>query len=202
MTSLSSTSIVAPEFGANYPYDFSSLSLKEIKKYKGAYGTLLSNCKSWTEVLRLMPSYVQKDRKTPQWIVKSIQFTRKIYVDNQSICDEWSTLLDKKNNSWQILEWRGNRTVHIIYKHLVQFRASGIRIMKPDIAPSLIAMTPTQIPIIPSESRYVSKYEAAKLQHLHKLKRLPEGNNAAFKALGNAVNAKIVELIGKNLILM
>lgn len=107
--------------------------------------------------------------------------------------------INKNYNSWQILEWRGMHTTMDIYEHVVQFRASGIRILKPHIAPSLISMTPTQIPIIPSQNRYMSAHEAAKLQNLHELPNLPETIVGAFKALGNAVNAKVIELIASNL---
>ncbi|MBR7777945.1 DNA cytosine methyltransferase [Undibacterium rugosum] len=200
IATLCSVSIVAPEFGATYPENFSKLSLRELKHYKGAYGQSLEHCHTWAELLALMPSYVQKGKQIPQWMLKSIRFSRNLYQANENFCDQWAKKLSKINNSWQILEWRGAHVKHVIKDHIVQFRASGIRILKADIAPSLIAMTPTQIPIIPSESRYVSKHEAAKLQYLHTLKKLPEKNNAAFKALGNAVNAKIIELIGKNLI--
>ncbi|GHA70384.1 hypothetical protein GCM10009007_08900 [Formosimonas limnophila] len=196
---LSGVSIVAPEFGANYPENFVNLSLKDMRQYKGAYGQSLERCRTWSELLSHIPSYAQKNKKISPWILKSVRFSRNLYQENKGLCEKWSKKLNKINNSWQILEWRGDHTKHVIGNHVVQFRASGIRVLRADVAPSLIAMTPTQIPIIPSESRYVSKYEAAKLQHLHTLKKLPEKNNAAFKALGNAVNAKIIELIGRNL---
>ena len=48
-------SIVAPEFGANYPKDFSKLTLKELRNYRGAYGQPLSNCRTWQSALALMP---------------------------------------------------------------------------------------------------------------------------------------------------
>jgi DNA (cytosine-5)-methyltransferase 1 len=98
-----------------------------------------------------------------------------------------------------ILEWRGRRSVLDIYKHLVQFRASGIRVLKNEIAPSLISMTPTQIPVVPLENRYMSEYEAAKLQNLHDLQSFPKGTTKAFKAFGNAVNAKVVSVISKRI---
>lgn len=192
-------SIVAPEFGATYPYDFSGLSLKDMRGYRGAYGVSLSSCKTWAEIMLLLPSYIRDRKQVPDWIMRSVNWTRELYSHNKSICDEWSIDLDKSNNSWQILEWRGMPDLRDINLHMVQFRASGIRVFKQEVAPSLIAMTPTQIPIIPSQRRYISKYEAAKLQYLHTLKRLPEQNNQAFKALGNAVNARIIELIGRNL---
>jgi len=199
LNDIGSISIVAPEFGANYPHDFSKLTLKEMKQYRGAYGQELGQCNSWEAIMALMPSYVQKNKKIPNWIERSITFTRELYIKYSKTCDKWVLGLDKTNNSWQILEWRGLRDNININNHIVQFRASGIRILKPNIAPSLIAMTPTQIPIIPSQSRYVSKHEAAKLQHLEGLKCLPNDTKDAFKALGNAVNAKIIEIISKSL---
>ena len=60
--------------------------------------------------------------------------------------------------------------------------------------------TNTQIPIIGWEKRYITRKEGLKLQSLTGIK-LPESEGAAFKALGNAVNSHIVELIAKQLIL-
>lgn len=196
---ITAVSIVAPEFGADYPLDFSELTLDEIKKYKGVYGKELKDCQDWEEVMSLMPSYTKKNRKVASWIEKSVIYSRELYKSKTQVCDEWKSEFNFTNNSWQILEWRGLRDTLNIFKHLVQFRASGVRVLKSNVAPSLIAMTPTQIPVIPSQSRYVSTQEAAKLQYLHKLKFLPTDRKAAFKALGNAVNAKIVEIITKNL---
>lgn len=199
LPSRSSYSILAPEFGANYPKDFSSLSLEQMKKYRGAYGQSLSKCQDWVEVMEKLPAYTRKDKKVASWIEPSFQLSRDIYKDNRKFIDSWKKKLDKSNNSWQILEWRGHLDKYDLFSHLIQFRASGIRVLKPEIAPSLIAMTPTQIPIVLKESRYLSKHEAAKLQFLHELKYIPENSNRAFKALGNAVNAKIVGLIALNI---
>ena len=170
-----------------------------MKQYKGAYGQDLSDCKSWFEIMQKMPSYTQKERKTANWITPSILLSRKIFQENQTFIDRWVSALDKNNNSWQILEWRGHLNCYDLFKHLIQFRASGIRVLKPEVAPSLIAMTPTQIPIIPKEARYLSKHEAAKLQFLHELKHIPDNTTKAFKAFGNAVNAKVVGILAANI---
>ena len=187
LQSLPSVSIVAPEFGATYPVNFQQISLKNMKRYKGAYGVSLASCKSWEDLMANLPSYTITNKKQPTWMLRSIQFTRELFNENSKKCMLWSEKLEKKHNSWQILEWRGKRTELNIYKHLVQFRASGIRVLKPETAPSLISMTPTQVPVIPLAKRYLSAYEAAKLQNLHTLKYLPSGTTKAFKALGNAV---------------
>lgn len=55
-------------------------------------------------------------------------------------------------------------------------------------------MTSTQIPIIAWEKRYMTPKEGARLQSLDRLKALPEGH-LAFEALGNAVNATVVEKV-------
>ncbi|WP_353406507.1 DNA cytosine methyltransferase [Pseudoteredinibacter isoporae] len=193
-------SLCAPEFGATYPLDFHNLRVKDMQNYKGAYGKSLKDCKSWSEVMMLMPSYVQKNKAAPEWMLESVEYSRSFYRKHKRFLNSWHKNLQKENNSWQILEWRGHRDYLNFDRHLIQFRASGIRIIRAVRAPSLISMTPTQIPIVGSQMRYLSKHEAAKLQNLHKLKSIPKNDTRAFKAFGNAVNAKVVELIAKKLI--
>ena len=100
--------------------------------------------------------------------------------------------------SWQKLEWNCQNEERIIKKYILQFRASGIRIKKTNYAPSLV-LTSTQRPIIGWEERYISPREAAKLQALDDIE-LPDIESTAFRALGNAVNSKIVKSIALNLI--
>ena len=194
-----SLSISAQEFGATYPIDFTQLAINDLRGYKGAYGQNLRDCKTWNDVLSKMPSYCRKAKRVPEWLIKSVNLSRDIYSQNAGFLDEWSKDFDKQNNSWQTLEWRGYKTKRLLSNHILQFRASGIRVMKPGKAPSLIAMTATQVPIIGSKMRYISKYEAARLQNLHGLAKIPSNDFHAFKAFGNAVNAKIVELIALNI---
>ena len=61
-------------------------------------------------------------------------------------------------------------------------------------------MTTTQVPIIAWEKRYMTPRECAKLQSLSELEYLPVAATRAFKALGNAINADVVELIAASLI--
>ena len=77
-------------------------------------------------------------------------------------------------------------------------RASGVRVKPPTTAPSLVAMTTTQVPIVGRSretKRFLTMREAARLQSMHKLRHLPENESLAVQALGNAVNVEVVRRI-------
>jgi DNA (cytosine-5)-methyltransferase 1 len=197
VTGITSHTVLAAEFGATYPVeDLLNLSLDEFRKYKGAFGTSLSECTSIEECLSKLPDYLQKDPGVaPNWIKPYIVTSRAIYNQHKDFIDNWKSPIINLHKSWQKLEWRGDRDNPNIWEHLVQFRASGIRVMRPKLIPSLVAMTSTQVPIIGAEKRYLTTREAAALQAMETLKILPEAKSNAFKALGNAVNAKIINCI-------
>ena len=89
--------------------------------------------------------------------------------------------------------------------YVMQVRASGVRAKRPTTAPALIAMTQTQVPILGANisgtgtRRYMTPAECARLQSLGGIS-LPATDVAAYRALGNAVNAKVVGNIAEPLI--
>ncbi len=96
--------------------------------------------------------------------------------------------------SLQKFEWNAKGEARRLDELVLQFRASGLRAKRTTTAPSLIAMTTTQVPVITWEGRYMTPRECAKLQSMQAL-RLPEAPTHAYSALGNAVNVELVRAI-------
>jgi len=194
---LSHHSIVASEFGATYPVEgMHKITLKELRTYKGAWGESLKDCKTWAQAFKLLPHYVDPIKKSPaDWLIDSIKHSRKNFSSNPKLFKSFKKELSSMPRSWQKMQWQGDRNRRSIKNHVIQFRASGIRIIRPEFAPSLVAMTTTQTPIIGQTGMYMNAREAASLQGLEKLKALPDNRTSAFHALGNAVNAKIVKKV-------
>ena len=195
--------IWAMEFGADYPYeDFSPASMEasELRKFRGAYGKSLAKVPDG-ELPAALPPYARADKKVvPDWKIDFIRKNRELYQKNKKWIDEWKDELLAFPPSLQKLEWNCKGGERDIWKYVIQFRASGVRVKKPTTAPSLIAMTVTQVPVIAWERRYMTPRECAKLQSMESLKVLPDASTAAYKALGNAINVHVMRLVARALV--
>lgn len=192
--------ILAPEFGATYPFNISISDPSFARQFKGAFGKDMSFVEDINDIIECLPRYAKENvGKVSSRLAEAIQASREIYIRHRDFLDTWKLHLQVFPLSWQKLEWQGDRNGLDIWDHLIQFRASGIRIIRTTSAPSLVAMSTTQTPIIGSLKRYMSIREAAALQSLDKLEYLPETDSKAYKALGNAVNAHIIHEIGQKL---
>lgn len=191
------------EFGATYPYEDAtprSLGYRALSKFRGSFGcklTGLGKASMWDG----LPSYARaKSRRFPDWKVRFIAQNRAFYAQNRAWIDPWLPRIRTFPPSLQKLEWNCKGDERNIWLYVIQFRASGVRVKRPTTAPSLVAMTTTQVPIIAWEKRYMTPTECARLQSMRGLRYLPGSEEAAFTALGNAVNVKVVTRIAKALL--
>jgi len=194
---LPSFPIWSMEFGASYPCDRKNLrhlSLREIRRYRGSHGRKLRGA-SWSEVESLLPSHARGMGEVfPRWKKNFIRQNREFYADHKKKIDKWLPKILRFPPSLQKFEWNCQGEERDLWQYVIQFRASGVRVKRATTAPSLVAMTTTQVPIIAWEGRYMTARECARLQSMGDLKFLPAGS-AAVEAFGNAVNVTVVESI-------
>jgi DNA (cytosine-5)-methyltransferase 1 len=109
--------------------------------------------------------------------------------------------------SLQKLEWNCKGEELNIWNHILQFRPSGLRVKRLAHVPALVAMTTTQIPIVPrlnteesltgaavgTKGRHLLPSEALQLQGFPPHWRLPKSRERAFTCFGNAVHAGLVK---------
>ena len=190
---LPSFPIWSMEFGATYPVDRDSLSrvpLSDLRRRRGSFGQPLDYSRR-AAILPLVPSHARATEGAfPRWKQTFIRQNRDLFDEHRKWIAPWISRVKTLPPSLQKCEWNCQGERRDIWRYILQFRASGLRIKRRNTAPSLVAMTTTQVPIIGWEKRFMSIRECSRLQDLGSLQSLPCGA-AGFKALGNAVCAGV-----------
>lgn len=195
----------------------------DIKKYppqgERAWLSIPFDAPRTTAWITSWPSYAGKRDKWPLWKQRFIKQNREWAISLWSSVDpEWfrawlDTLYDViKVPSYQKLEWNCKGEELKIWKHILQFRPSGLRVKRLAHVPALVAMTTTQVPIIPrmnkNESllgsvpgalgRHLIPSEALQLQGFPPSWVLPPTRERAFTCFGNAVHVGVVHQVVAN----
>ncbi|NMM15476.1 MAG: DNA (cytosine-5-)-methyltransferase [Rhodoferax sp.] len=165
------------------------------------------------------PAYAGKRDAWPRWKQRFIEQNREWAIRLWSSIDphwlrQWLDNLYQviRVPSYQKLEWNCKGEDLKIWKHILQFRPSGLRVKRLAHVPALIAMTTTQVPIVPrlngSESldgaapgalgRHLIPSEALQLQGFPSSWVHPPNRERAFACLGNAVHVGVVNAIAGN----
>lgn len=199
---LPSFPIWAMEFGATYPYNKDHLRdtpLSMLQAARGCFGISMTGF-TRDQIMSALPSHARRPGIAfPQWKKTFLRQNRDFYREHKARLHDWLPKLVSLPSSLQKFEWNCQHEPRNLWKLVIQFRASGVRVKRDNTAPSLVAMTSTQVPIIAWERRYMTVKECARLQSLAVLKNLPSGA-ASVRALGNAVNVTVARRILKQLL--
>lgn len=168
----------------------------------------------WTNVFDKKAPEIKKD--FPKWkkdfLKKNHAFYKELTKDKK-VEKKLKFLLKKIRQfkpSRQKFEWQANSAFtnakdRSLKKLLIQLRPSGIRVKPATHYPALVAITQTTIvgPKVKGNKskvfRYITPYEAAKLQGMHDIDFNNQPDALSYKQLGNAVNVGVVKFLAEQL---
>lgn len=153
----------------------------------------------WTEYWKPRAE-IRIPSSMPEWKRRFIERNSDFYVTNREWIDPWlyRANLDSLIPSYRKFEWQAQSN-RDIYKCLIQFRPSGIRVKAATYVPTFVAMA--QTPIIGWEKRSLSVSEAKALQGFGKsFKFGDQRDNLSFKQIGNAVHVGVASIVFQSLV--
>ena len=151
------------------------------------------------------PRYASSRDVWPSWKRRFIERSREWGEKLWTLLEpgwlrDWMDVLATMPASHQKLEWNCRGEELDLWQHILQFRPSGLRVKRFKHVPALVALTTTQIPIVPRQfvvkgeapGRHLLEEEALQLQGFPREWAVPSSRSRAFKAFGNAVHVGLV----------
>jgi DNA (cytosine-5)-methyltransferase 1 len=204
---LPSFPIWGDELDATYPYEEFTpyvAPLSELRRCLNGHpnGNGHEHKLTRKELLAKLPSYARVEEEVfPDWKIDFIRQNREWFQEHRRyFSKKWIERLRSFPPSLRKLEWNCQGEERNLWKHVLQFRPSGLRVKRYSTSPSLVAMTSTQIPILGPKRRFLTRVEGLRLQGFSDQHEIPNSREKTFKALGNAVHVGVVEAIAKRLL--
>lgn len=217
--------IFTMEFGADYEFEDTPPAFQPLERLRGRrgnYGQVLEG-ETRAELIAGLPFYMRKTQYKdtyPEFKKILIRQNREFYQRHKDWIDPWLQKIRQFPRTQRMLEWSTNQDWDFRH-HVIQLRPSGIRIRSMNYVPTITLCT-TATPILPFVpyppqgaldkkghpytpddfrwGRYISHNEAARIQSMQELNYGNLSRVQKFKALGNAVNVDVVELIAQRLL--